>query len=977
MYLKEIKTSGFKSFADKINLTLDEDITCIVGPNGSGKSNIVDAVKWVLGEQSVKTLRGDSNMTDVIFSGSKSRRPLNLASVSLVFDNTDKALNVPFTEVSVTRKVYRSGENEYYINNDKCRLKDINDLFLDSGIGKYAFNIISQGEVTEIINSSSFERRSIIEEAAGVLKYKKRKEEALRKLNRTNENLVRVKDIKSEIDLRLDPLRKERDNALKYKEYKGKLKNIEVSLIAEDLERLELEYNSNQKTMEDIKEKIATMLKESSLYDTKQELLKKEISSLNEKISSDNGRFLELTRDIEKVNGEINVLKEKGKYEADDKTLYENITKLSLDKKECELKISSSKEDLNVIKNKALDIKNKISNLKEKIDTLSIKLNGKSNLIYQKEKELNDTNYSIRYLENYIEQGSYMNPNAKKVITSRVLSGIHDTIGNLVDTENSYSLALTVALGGSRDFVVVDTPDDAKSAINYLKDNNLGRVTFFPITVIKERYVESNLLEVLKNENGFIGVLSSLVTYNSKYEKIIKNLLGNVLLVDNLDTGNRIKNITNSKYKIVTLTGEVINIGGSITGGKVKTSSVTMEKYKLKQKEEEKKSLTSQINALKEEETKLKEEEKSLNGELLNYEKSLIISDEALSVKESSIDNLQKSLKEISFELDNLNSISSDTISEKQKELIDKIYKMEEEKEKIEKYSKLDIANKNELETTLEQYNADYKLSNSSLRDLEKSLKDYEIANSKNSIKMDNLLEILSENYEMTFEYAKKNYILEIDEAIARENVKEYKRVLQEIGPVNLNAIEEFERVNTRALFLEKQTTDLEEATKVLLKIIDELDEVMKDEFLSTFNKVKVEFDKVFKELFNGGKTSLELTDPDNLLTTGIEINVTPPGKKLRSISLLSGGEKTLTAISLLFAILNIKKIPFCLFDEIEAALDEANVDKVGSYFKKYSGKTQLIIITHKKKTMEYANNLYGITMQESGVSKLVSVKLV
>ena len=822
MYLKEIKTSGFKSFADKINLTLDEDITCIVGPNGSGKSNIVDAVKWVLGEQSVKTLRGDSNMTDVIFSGSKSRRPLNLASVSLVFDNTDKALNVPFTEVSVTRKVYRSGENEYYINNDKCRLKDINDLFLDSGIGKYAFNIISQGEVTEIINSSSFERRSIIEEAAGVLKYKKRKEEALRKLNRTNENLVRVKDIKSEIDLRLDPLRKERDNALKYKEYKGKLKNIEVSLIAEDLERLELEYNSNQKTMEDIKEKIATMLKESSLYDTKQELLKKEISSLNEKISSDNGRFLELTRDIEKVNGEINVLKEKGKYEADDKTLYENITKLSLDKKECELKISSSKEDLNVIKNKALDIKNKISNLKEKIDTLSIKLNGKSNLIYQKEKELNDTNYSIRYLENYIEQGSYMNPNAKKVITSRVLSGIHDTIGNLVDTENSYSLALTVALGGSRDFVVVDTPDDAKSAINYLKDNNLGRVTFFPITVIKERYVESNLLEVLKNENGFIGVLSSLVTYNSKYEKIIKNLLGNVLLVDNLDTGNRIKNITNSKYKIVTLTGEVINIGGSITGGKVKTSSVTMEKYKLKQKEEEKKSLTSQINALKEEETKLKEEEKCLNDELLNYEKSLIISDEALSVKESSIDNLQKSLKEISFELDNLNSISSDTISEKQKELIDKIYKMEEEKEKIEKYSKLDIANKNELETTLEQYNADYKLSNSSLRDLEKSLKDYEIANSKNSIKMDNLLEILSENYEMTFEYAKKNYILEIDEAIARENVKEYKRVLQEIGPVNLNAIEEFERINTRALFLEKQTTDLEEATKVLLKIIDE-----------------------------------------------------------------------------------------------------------------------------------------------------------
>lgn len=977
MYLKEIKTTGFKSFADKLNLSLDQDITCIVGPNGSGKSNIVDAVKWVLGEQSVKTLRGDSNMTDVIFSGSKSRKPLNLASVSLIFDNSDGYLKVPYTEIAITRKVYRSGENEYYINNDKCRLKDINDLFLDSGIGKYAFNIISQGEVTEIINSSPYDRRALIEEAAGVLKYKKRKEEALRKLTKTNENLVRIKDIMNELETQLDPLRTQRDDALKYREYEGKLKNIEVALIAADLEKLNFDFQNNKKNAEVLEEKIAKELGSSSGYDVQTEVIKKEISETNQKLGDSNHKYIEILQKIEKLNGEKNIIQERSKYETDDAKVYENISRLNENKKDIELKIASLNEDIKVLEDKKKVNIEKLTEEKNKLNNISSLLDEQNSTLYKNEKKLNDLEYKIKYLENYIEQGSYMNPNVKKVLSNPKLSGIHNTISNLLETDDAYSLALSVSLGGAKDYIVVDEPNSAKEAINYLKENSLGRVTFFPLSVIKPRFIDQDTLNQISLIPGFVGVFSNLVDYNQKYENIIKNVLGNVLLVDTLDTANRIRTLTNNKYKIVTLTGEVINIGGSITGGKVKTSSVINEKYELKQNINQKQVLKKEIENIKIELLKNKEAEKSISDKILEFEKKNLILEESCIIKKDSVSKLKEDLNKTSFELNNLDSIKEDTIKDEEQKIIDRLFELEKEKTSIEKQNKLNNEKKEELEKTLEELEASYKLSNSNLRKLENDLKNYEIENSKNSIKMDNLLEYLSDEYSMTYEHARSNYVLDIDEKKAREDVKDYKRILGSIESVNLNAIEEYERISTRYEFLKKQSSDLEEAEDTLLKIIDELDSVMKDEFSDTFEKVKKEFDKVFKELFNGGSASLELTDPDNILTTGVVINVTPPGKKLRSISLLSGGEKTLTAISLLFAILNIKKIPFCLFDEIEAALDEANVDKVGAYFKKYSGRTQLIIITHKKKTMEYANSLYGITMQESGVSKLVSVKLV
>lgn len=977
MYLKEIKISGFKSFADKINLTLDNDITCIVGPNGSGKSNIVDAVKWVLGEQSVKTLRGDSNMTDVIFSGSKSRKPLNLASVTLIFDNSDTYLKVPYTEISITRKVYRSGENEYFINNEKCRLKDINDLFLDSGMGRYAFNIISQGEVANIINSTPYERRTLFEEAAGVLKYKKRKEEALRKLDKTNQNMVRIKDIITELNDQIEPLRAQKDAALKYLDFEEKLRNVEIALIVSDLEKLNNNYHNYKNKIEQLEETLAKEMTVSTNLDIDLDKTKNEISVLNEEIANDNKELLELTRNLEKINGEMNILKERSKYESNDLKVHENITRLKENKYIINNKLLSIKNDLEIITNKLTSLQ---TTYQEKENSLQDYLTEKTALeqsISTKNKSLTDLEYKIKYLTNYIEQGSSLNPNVKKVLSNPKLTGIHNTIANLIEVEDSYSLALSVSLGGAKDYVVVDSPKVAKQAINYLKENNLGRVTFFPLDVIKPRYIENSILSILTNNPGFIGVLSSLIKYDSKYENIIKNQLGNVILTDNIDTANEISKIINNRYKIVTLQGEVINVGGSITGGKIKTSSIITEKHELRKYLHDQELLKNNLNDNKQQLDKLLATIQTKQNELFDLEKAKLLLEEERELKNQSYEQEKTSLQEINQELNNLDSLENNTIDKEQERLMAKYYELKAQKEAKEKQSAVTLANKEQKEAFLEEQEASYKLKNSHIHKLEEELKEYEIINSKDSVKMDNLLNTLSESYQMTFEKAKANYILEIEEDIARKNVNTYRRELKSLGPVNVGAIEEFDRINTRYEFLKKQKDDLEEASVTLLKIIDELDEVMKEEFSKTFKNIEIEFDKVFKELFKGGSAKLKLTDENDLLQTGIEINVTPPGKKLSSISLLSGGEKTLTAISLLFAILNIKKIPFCLFDEVEAALDEANVARVGAYFSKYIGKTQLIIITHKKKTMEYAKTLYGITMQESGVSKLVSVKLV
>ncbi len=977
MYLKEISASGFKSFAEKLTISLDGKTTCIVGPNGSGKSNIVDAVRWVLGEQSVKSLRGDNGMTDVIFSGSKSRNPLNVASVSLVFDNSDNYLNVPYNEVSIKRRVYRTGENEYYLNGDKCRLKDITDLFIDSGIGKDAFNIVSQGDISRILSNSPEERRMIFESAAGVLKYKKRKEEAIRKLDRTNNNLDRVDDIIGELEVQVEPLKEQSKKALEYLENKEKLENIEVALIAYELEEMNYQYEEVKKSIEELNNEILNLNVKGNSDDTLFIESKNEFSKLNIELNEFNNRLLELTKKEEKLNGELNILKERSKYDSSSNKVHENITKLKEEKLKLEndlYLLNKDIEDLITEVNNEKDGINKVelevSNLKKKKDSYIVDLDNKN-------RELTNVIHKIEVLENYISSGGSLSNSVKSVLNNPRLSGIHNALGNLIETDEKYTKSLEVALLSSKQYVVVEDERCAKSAINYLKDNNLGRATFFPISVIKPRGIDHETLSLLSNEDGFIDIFSNVVKYDPKYYGIVTNQLGNVILVNNIDTANRISKRIHQRYKIVTLDGDTVNVGGSITGGSLQIGkSIISEKKELEFLKRRKKELEAVILDITDGLTKYNEEINNVEERLFNDKTKLVEIEELLHNKENSKVIISNNYEQINTELNSLGHVVDSSLSHEEERLMNEFYSVSREKEELIKDINNKTKEKEKLSLKIDEMEAINKINNSNLYKTEKELKEKEILLGKLDVKLDNHLNILREDYELTFEKAKESYVLDMEPHDARSAVNVYKNNIKRLGMVNLAAIEDYKRVSERYEFLTTQKNDLLNAKDTLLEIIEEMDSVMKEEFLSTFEKIEVEFKKVFKELFHGGTATLKLTDPNNVLETGIDIIASPPGKKLTSISLLSGGEKTLTAISLIFAILNVRVVPFCLFDEVEAALDEANVDNFGRYLDNYKNKTQFLLITHKKKTMEYANTLYGITMQESGVSKLVSVKL-
>ena len=977
MYLKEIVTTGFKSFADKLDIKLDDKITCIVGPNGSGKSNVVDAVRWVLGEQSVKSLRGEGSMSDVIFSGSKSRNPLNVASVELVFDNTDHYINVPYTEISIKRKVYRTGENEYYLNGEKCRLKDVTNLLLDTGMGKESFNIISQGEVEKILSNSPSDRRVIFEEAAGILKYKRRKEEALRKLDRTHNNLDSVNDIITELELQVGPLKEQSEKATEYLENKKGLDNYEVALLAYDIENYNQQLEQAKQKKEKIDKEIVTLSNESSSADisalednTKLEKLEQEKTSLN-------NNLLKVTEEVEKINGEKNLLKERSKTNKEEEVLKETI-RTTLEKKgQIEKSISLITEEINSINQDKKSKEEKYAELEKQISTAKNKRNYLMSNYSKMDQDLISLGHKISSLRMEIEQSSDLPNSVRSVLKDTFLQGIHNTIGNIITIEDTYLKALNVAISSNKNFVITSDEESAKKAINYLKDNHLGRATFFPLTVIKPRFVDFETLNQIRNNSDFIAVLSDLLTYNKKYQNIIENQFGTTIISKDLDSANRLSKLIRNRYKIITLDGDVINVGGSMTGGSLnKTKSVITTKQELKYQEEKEHTLKNEIVSLKNELSEINNVISKLEEENYLKEKEKISISELLNSKNIDLSRVKQEYESVKKEWENLEAISNNSVSEKEQELIKLFHEKSSLKEQLQLKLKNITKEIDELKVKIEETQATYKLKNSTLRNLEKSSRELEISINRLDVKIDNMLNILSEDYELTFERAKNDYSLDIEPEEARVKVNTYRNNIKRIGMVNLGAIEEYERVNTRYSFLTNQREDLYKAESTLLEIMNEMDEVMEEEFKNTFMAIQIEFQKVFKELFNGGQASLKLTDPSNMLTTGVEIVASPPGKKLTTISLLSGGEKTLTAISLLFAILNVRSVPFCLFDEVEAALDEANVAGFGTYLNHYRDKTQFLIITHKKKTMEYANTLYGITMQESGVSKLVSVKL-
>lgn len=977
MYLKEISATGFKSFADKLTISLDGKTTCIVGPNGSGKSNIVDAVRWVLGEQSVKSLRGDSNMSDVIFSGSKNRNALNVATVSLTFDNSDNYINIPYNEITVKRRVYRTGENEYFINNEKCRLKDITDLFLDSGIGKSSFNIISQGEVQKIVSESSYDRRVIFESAAEVLKYKKRKEDALKKLDKTHTNLERVNDIIAELEIQVEPLKEQSIKAEEYLKIKNELKNIEVALLSSEITTINEEYQLTKEKIEKLNNEIMNLGVQSNKSDTELLDLKNNLSKIELTIKELNNRLLSLTKEEEKINGEKNILKERQKYDASNSKVHENISSLKEEKLKKENIIHLDKIDLDTLQNELESIKSEINNLTLLGNTSKKEYQDSFNEYNEKTKLLADIDHKIGIIEDYINNGGTINNSIKAILNNPRLRGIHQTLGALLEIDEKYLKALDVSLGGSKQFIVVENEDSAKSAINYLKDNKLGRATFFPISVIKPRGVDLDTLNVVRDMQGFISVLMDVVKYDSKYYNVVSNQVGNVLLVDNIDNANKISKVINQRYKIVTLDGDIVHIGGTMTGGSLNTSkSIFEEKHELETLRVKRREIAEVIATL-EENIKSSTSKLEDNSEKIRQKEIVLIqTQEKYNTKKSSLDITNEEYNNIINELRSLENLVDSSLSKEEDRIMKLYYETSREKEEVVREIARSTKEKDKISSTIDNIEATNKLNNTSLYTKEKELKTLEINISKMDVLLDNYLRILSEDYEMTYEKAKSNYILEMDTKEARSLVNSYKNRIKQIGMVNVQAIEDYKRVSERYNFLNRQKDDLLNAKDTLLEIINEMDTVMKEEFLTTFNKIDIEFQEVFKQLFKGGSASLKLTNPDDLLETGVDIIASPPGKKLTSINLLSGGEKTLTAICLIFAILNVKPIPFCLFDEVEAALDEANVDNFGKYLNNYKDKTQFLIITHKKRTMEYANTLYGITMQESGVSKLVSVKL-
>ena len=977
MYLKRIIATGFKSFADKINIELNNDITGIVGPNGSGKSNVVDAVRWVLGEQSVKSLRGDGNMTEVIFSGSKSRKPLNSASVTLVFDNKDKYLPLDYEEVSITRRVYRDSTNEYFINNEKVRLKDITDLLLDSGIAKESFNIISQGKVEEIISSKPESRRVIFEEAASVLKYRKRKEEALRKLDRTHTNMNRVNDIIAELERQVEPLKEQREKAIVYLEAKEKLENIEVALITKDITDINYNYTKSKEKIEVLNKELVNITVTNTKSEAKIEEYKLSLNKIDEQINKTNKDLLDKIALVEKLNGEKKILLERKKYNVEDTKLHNNV--LELKEKELEInneinkinnEIKIKSEDLKLLSDKLIELDNTIKKLKETKINLEFNLSTK----LREKTKLEDL---VNNLKDKIENNGVLPSSVRSVLNNIKLTGINNAIGNLIETEEQYTLAINTSLGAASSYVVVDNEKSSKEAIKYLKDNNLGRVTFFPLNIIKAKFVDNETINTIKNIEGYVGLGKDLVKYDPKYKNIIENQLGNVIIVDDIDNANKISKLINYKYKIVTLTGELLHVGGSITGGSSRqNNNIISLKYEL---ENSIKLLDNKVVEIKELENKINDLDynyKAIEDEMYLVNKDKVTKEEELKVKENTLDSYNNRLDDIKSEINGTKGIINNSLSNEEENILNEYYKAEREKQECETTLEKLKKDKITLNSELEEYESNVKQDNSVYKEKNKELQELEIEVNRMDVKLDNLLNTLNETYSLTYEKAITLYKLEDDVDNARNIVTNLRRKIKELGNINVDAIEEYDKVSERYEFLLNQKQDLENAEDTLLEIIKEMDAVMESEFIKTFKVIRENFNKTFKELFKGGNADLKLTDPSNILETGIEIVASPPGKSLKSISLLSGGEKTFTAISLLFAILKSRPVPFCILDEVEAALDEVNVDSFGNYLKNLGEKTQFILITHKKRTMEYADILYGITMQESGVSKLVSVKL-
>ncbi len=964
MFLKRIELQGFKSFADKTVIQFDQDITGIVGPNGCGKSNVNDAIRWVLGEQSVKSLRSGTNMSDIIFSGSEYRKPVNMARVTLVFDNSTRVFDSDFDEIEITRQILRANnEASYFINKTPCRLKDINDLVMDTGLGKDSLSIITQGNISSFADAKPEDRRSLFEEAAGVAKYKKRKKVSLSKLEQTKENLDRLQDILDELERQIGPLEKQAKKAEKYISLREKLSKIEISVLVEDIDQYNEKINQINKELFDIQAMHTSENAELLKQETRLESIRKEMYALDKQINELQGKYTKAMEENYQLERRKIEQDEKRKYmlkvadkKARQKEIQAMLEEARFEYQDRHQRLMQTQQDLNNRRNIVNDLKTKISKARYESDQAN-------NILTQLQNRR-------QVLENMMKQPFAHQQGVRSVMQAKnSLSGVYGVVSELLIAHADKALAVNAALGGSIYQIITKNEADARNAISFLKRNRSGRATFLPLSVCHPRKMNEQVITIASTSPGFLGFASECVDCKEIFDPVKERLLGNVIVVDTLQNANETAKRLRYAYKIVTLDGDIVHTGGSMTGGVTKNQStpVTMRQEldtinsKIEGQKIKADSCLNETDILTQ---KLQKE----NDAIVTLQIELAKLENIYATKKAKYDSILAEYQELGVDIEENAELAQDDLVVQMSKMHAVLDSLSLEIQSL-RQSRFDKGN------DAEQLENQIRLVRREMNSKQSQIHNYEMEIVKVKTQLENALNRLSTDYEMTYEYAlTKKEDVEIESA--KEEVIQLRQAISRLGNVNLDAPNEYKEVKERFDFMTSQKEDLEKASQQILAAIDEMDQTMISQFTDMFNKINAELDGVFKAMFGGGRASLSMVDPDDVLNTGIDIDVQPPGKMVKNIQTFSGGEKALIAISVLFAILKARTMPLCIFDEVEAALDQANVERFARYLSHYRGQSQFIAVTHRPGTMEQCDTLYGVTMQKDGVSKVLKVQL-
>lgn len=964
MFLKRIELQGFKSFADKTVIQFDQDITGIVGPNGCGKSNVNDAIRWVLGEQSVKSLRSGTNMSDIIFSGSEYRKPVNMARVTLVFDNSTRVFDSDFDEIEITRQILRANnEASYFINKTPCRLKDINDLVMDTGLGKDSLSIITQGNISSFADAKPEDRRSLFEEAAGVAKYKKRKKVSLSKLEQTKENLDRLQDILDELERQIGPLEKQAKKAEKYISLREKLSKIEISVLVEDIDQYNEKINQINKELFDIQAMHTSENAELLKQETRLESIRKEMYALDKQINELQGKYTKAMEENYQLERRKIEQDEKRKYmlkvadkKARQKEIQAMLEEARFEYQDRHQRLMQTQQDLNNRRNIVNDLKMKISKARYESDQAN-------NILTQLQNRR-------QVLENMMKQPFAHQQGVRSVMQAKnSLSGVYGVVSELLIAHADKALAVNAALGGSIYQIITKNEADARNAISFLKRNRSGRATFLPLSVCHPRKMNEQVITIASTSPGFLGFASECVDCKEIFDPVKERLLGNVIVVDTLQNANETAKRLRYAYKIVTLDGDIVHTGGSMTGGVTKNQStpVTMRQEldtinsKIEGQKIKANSCLNETDILTQKLQKEKDAIVTLQIELAKLEN-------IYATKKAKYDSILAEYQELGVDIEENAELAQDDLVVQMSKMHAVLDSLSLEIQSL-RQSRFDKGN------DAEQLENQIRLVRREMNSKQSQIHNYEMEIVKVKTQLENALNRLSTDYEMTYEYAlTKKEDVEIESA--KEEVIQLRQAISRLGNINLDAPNEYKEVKERFDFMTSQKEDLEKASQQILAAIDEMDQTMISQFTDMFNKINAELDGVFKAMFGGGRASLSMVDPDDVLNTGIDIDVQPPGKMVKNIQTFSGGEKALIAISVLFAILKARTMPLCIFDEVEAALDQANVERFARYLSHYRGQSQFIAVTHRPGTMEQCDTLYGVTMQKDGVSKVLKVQL-